>query len=130
MIRRTPRSTRTDTLFPYTTLFRSGAGDRGGERFGLRPRRQRVDPRPRYRPQGGARSPGRRDLGQLLRPRRHDPALGRLQAIRPGPRQMLRDPAAPHPDQVGVDAYREFGRAHVWTPGTNVQLERPPTYEQ
>src|SRR3546814_11693552 len=37
MIRRPPRSTRTDTLFPYTTLFRSdagryyavGAGDRG-----------------------------------------------------------------------------------------------------
>src|SRR3546814_2294390 len=26
MIRRTPRSTRTDTLFPYTTLFRSPAG--------------------------------------------------------------------------------------------------------
>src|SRR3546814_4263639 len=27
MIRRPPRSTRTDTLFPYTTLFRSGAGE-------------------------------------------------------------------------------------------------------
>src|SRR3546814_5090453 len=26
MIRRTPRSTRTDTLFPYTTLFRSAVG--------------------------------------------------------------------------------------------------------
>src|SRR3546814_3203271 len=26
MIRRPPRSTRTDTLFPYTTLFRSNAG--------------------------------------------------------------------------------------------------------
>src|SRR3546814_2206970 len=26
MIRRPPRSTRTDTLFPYTTLFRSGVG--------------------------------------------------------------------------------------------------------
>src|SRR3546814_11381715 len=26
MIRRPPRSTRTDTLFPYTTLFRSPAG--------------------------------------------------------------------------------------------------------
>src|SRR3546814_6796169 len=26
MIRRPPRSTRTDTLFPYTTLFRSGDG--------------------------------------------------------------------------------------------------------
>src|SRR3546814_3199045 len=28
MILRPPRSTRTDTLFPYTTLFRSIAGDR------------------------------------------------------------------------------------------------------
>src|SRR3546814_12654189 len=27
MIRRPPRSTRTDTLFPYTTLFRSGDAD-------------------------------------------------------------------------------------------------------
>src|SRR3546814_6552874 len=27
MIRRPPRSTRTDTLFPYTTLFRSGRGE-------------------------------------------------------------------------------------------------------
>src|SRR3546814_5823952 len=34
MIRRPPRSTRTDTLFPYTTLFRSDAGhvDSGGRR--------------------------------------------------------------------------------------------------
>src|SRR3546814_5359240 len=29
MIRRPPRSTRTDTLFPYTTLFRSEACHRG-----------------------------------------------------------------------------------------------------
>src|SRR3546814_15950254 len=28
MIRRPPRSTRTDTLFPYTTLFRSACQDR------------------------------------------------------------------------------------------------------
>src|SRR3546814_15840861 len=28
MIRRPPRSTRTDTLFPYTTLFRSGGKQR------------------------------------------------------------------------------------------------------
>src|SRR3546814_17600004 len=31
MIRRPPRSTRTDTLFPYTTLFRSGRGRAGVE---------------------------------------------------------------------------------------------------
>src|SRR3546814_19417655 len=30
-IRRTPRSTRTDTLFPYTTLFRSACGLRASE---------------------------------------------------------------------------------------------------
>src|SRR3546814_2703343 len=30
MIRRPPRSTRTDTLFPYTTLFRSDAQPGGG----------------------------------------------------------------------------------------------------
>src|SRR3546814_15006698 len=29
MIRRPPRSTRTDTLFPYTTLFRSRPGEPG-----------------------------------------------------------------------------------------------------
>src|SRR3546814_13259190 len=34
MVRRPPRSTRTDTRFPYTTLFRSAAGavERAGER--------------------------------------------------------------------------------------------------
>src|SRR3546814_5557686 len=55
MIRRPPRSTRTDTLFPYTTLFRSGhrAGDHrrhaagGGRavRAGAQPARHRPDPR-------------------------------------------------------------------------------------
>src|SRR3546814_17093776 len=34
MIRRPPRSTRTDTLFPYTTLFRSGSSERHGDRHG------------------------------------------------------------------------------------------------
>src|SRR3546814_20251762 len=33
MIRRPPRSTRTDTLFPYTTLFRSDAEGYGGLRL-------------------------------------------------------------------------------------------------
>src|SRR3546814_3531006 len=32
MIRRPPRSTRTDTLFPYTTLFRSAGGRIGDDR--------------------------------------------------------------------------------------------------
>src|SRR3546814_9665337 len=41
MIRRPPRSTRTDTLFPYTTLFRSGSFVRQSIR--------RVTPRLRHR---------------------------------------------------------------------------------
>src|SRR3546814_7156118 len=40
MIRRPPRSTRTDTLFPYTTLFRSGDGAQRGHR--------RIERRPRH----------------------------------------------------------------------------------
>src|SRR3546814_7672055 len=64
MIRRQPRSTRTDTLFPYTTLFRSPdregppAGDRGrhpvhrAERE--RPLRQQADRGRRAR--GGRRA--------------------------------------------------------------------------
>src|SRR3546814_718462 len=35
MIRRPPRSTRTDTLFPYTTLFRSGKGKVRARELGL-----------------------------------------------------------------------------------------------
>src|SRR3546814_1441159 len=50
MIRRPPRSTRTDTLFPYTTLFRSHravgcAGPDGGHQA----RRSCADPHRRHR---------------------------------------------------------------------------------
>src|SRR3546814_6893387 len=45
MIRRPPRSTRTDTLFPYTTLFRSPAGHPC--RLGGRPYPKHPDPLPR-----------------------------------------------------------------------------------
>src|SRR3546814_16167338 len=37
MIRRPPRSTRTDTLFPYTTLFRSASAADGVLRCGIDP---------------------------------------------------------------------------------------------
>src|SRR3546814_20505085 len=63
MIRRPPRSTRTDTLFPYTTLFRS----HGARRTGRGPRRGALAGRPaRYRAAGPAslyRRPDRRADG-------------------------------------------------------------------
>src|SRR3546814_4981602 len=54
MIRRPPRSTRTDTLFPYTTLFRSRPAWRGRDR-GRWPARSRCRPvrRPRSTDGGG-----------------------------------------------------------------------------
>src|SRR3546814_1914578 len=67
MIRRPPRSTRTDTLFPYTTLFRSGVGAllQGGARAGTARRRARV---PRRGPDGAAPRPsGRVPGGQPVR---------------------------------------------------------------
>src|SRR3546814_2578410 len=92
MIRRPPRSTRTDTLFPYTTRFRSacsrragggGGGGRGdaapaGDDAARRGRAQPgVDPRTAVQPGAGARGGGGRPArglaGQpavLLRPRR------------------------------------------------------------
>src|SRR3546814_3833267 len=46
MIRRPPRSTRTDTLFPYTTLFRSiravGQDAHRASALGLNPRREQL----------------------------------------------------------------------------------------
>src|SRR3546814_8566629 len=50
MIRRPPRSTRTDTLFPYTTLFRSRGRDRPREcGYGRGSRRHGESPRARRR---------------------------------------------------------------------------------
>src|SRR3546814_2490205 len=102
MIRRPPRSTRTDTLFPYTTLFRSpaaaqrcagrGSGraqERGRGRRGRGARAQRaghdqagrdVLPRRRGPP---ARVCGSSDLGNGGRPVSPDQFRGRLWAVVP-----------------------------------------------
>src|SRR3546814_11770134 len=44
MIRRPPRSTRTDTLFPYTTLFRSGDLEAAAIAVGVIPDPASTDP--------------------------------------------------------------------------------------
>src|SRR3546814_1489593 len=63
MIRRPPRSTRTDTLFPYTTLFRSRRVPRAGRgHAGGGGRRRRL---PDHRAERGVRAAG----GDVGRPR-------------------------------------------------------------
>src|SRR3546814_14655779 len=68
MIRRPPRSTRTDTLFPYTTLFRSAD-------HGIARDLERADPGgpAPAAARGGGAAPQRRD--RRLRPaaQRHEP---------------------------------------------------------
>src|SRR3546814_16612203 len=101
MIRRPPRSTRTDTLFPYTTLFRSNGvlgfvGARDSSRRApcrhhhgrQRPLGEEAPPAARRRPSRGGGS-GADDRARRRRPRRRgDDALclfvGKLEAPRRG----------------------------------------------
>src|SRR3546814_19838625 len=78
MIRRPPRSTRTDTLFPYTTLFRSGGRNRtdadellrgrshGCPQTGRKQHLQGGPHRKRQYPRGGGKASRRqrRNIGQ------------------------------------------------------------------
>src|SRR3546814_2647369 len=78
MIRRPPRSTRTDTLFPYTTLFRSVisgrsflvpvAGHRHPRRIGVSPgQRQKQTHADRQRDEGGRSEEHTSELQSLMR---------------------------------------------------------------
>src|SRR3546814_3368705 len=86
MIRRPPRSTRTDTLFPYTTLFRSADPDppRLLERSGL------PHPAALRRRDGRRHLPSRHHLARA-RPRSLE---GRLRPAEPPPhrRSLWREP--------------------------------------
>src|SRR3546814_10219749 len=69
MIRRPPRSTRTDTLFPYTTLFRSTRSDAGGRRppCRLRPHTGLSERRPAAGCGAAGHGPDRAELRADLR---------------------------------------------------------------
>src|SRR3546814_3189070 len=86
MIRRPPRSTRTDTLFPYTTLFRSArrrsAGGAGGAAAGSARRRSGGGARPdRARGEGRPHGPGVGGRGQRPRSEEHTSELQSLMRI-------------------------------------------------
>src|SRR3546814_2705707 len=88
MIRRPPRSTRTDTLFPYTTLFRSrrdqgvrgvGGGD-GSDRSRARNLHRPCAPDAEDR-RGGGRRLCRRQQGDQPRERRSEEHTSELQSL-------------------------------------------------
>src|SRR3546814_3616308 len=85
MIRRPPRSTRTDTLFPYTTLFRStrvpglGTRDSGLGTREVRSRCSNAGPWARGRGRGRGRGAGEQGWG--LRSEEHTSELQSLMRI-------------------------------------------------
>src|SRR3546814_7786410 len=102
MIRRPPRSTRTDTLFPYTTLFRSPKEERCFDKLstnGWEVRHESAPPRSQHR------HPLPRRRAAELRPvRREKPARARRaagdrahhrRAGRPAALSALASPALP-----------------------------------
>src|SRR3546814_20322621 len=97
MIRRPPRSTRTDTLFPYTTLFRSQPLGRYGVQPAdvLEQRRQPVGNAPAKR---FVRKVGE---GGVMPPRKADAGLKR--ARHPGPGDQGEALFAPRHFQAGTD---------------------------
>src|SRR3546814_5304967 len=111
MIRRPPRSTRTDTLFPYTTLFRSPVGQQIVERRKDHPVRQVA---------GGAEQQERgRRLGQRIPLFRlvfsglHEAALiacGPRYASRLSPRHSSRNRERA---EALIFGRTQIGRAHV-----------------
>src|SRR3546814_16618503 len=87
MIRPPPRSTRTDTLFPYTTLFRSGTAAVDKDSSGHRPAR------PAARRRREARRRGRRQIARHGRPmagRRWSAAVVAGPALWPWPAPVAR----------------------------------------
>src|SRR3546814_15565987 len=100
MIRRPPRSTRTDTLFPYTTLFRS-----------LRAvRQQRLDPRNQDGLPVATGGAWHRDR------ERSEVVCGRIFVahpclVLPGPVDVTDDPTVHHHKQ-GVLVGHRVGRSH------------------
>src|SRR3546814_14413137 len=99
MIRRPPRSTLTDTLFPYTTLFRSGQGEachwrRAADRLATAHSLQ-------GRPHGLAK------LREIAPPLQH--RTGRPRSRRP--RRFWRDLTSTYPRAVELGINPEIGRA-------------------
>src|SRR3546814_18953733 len=103
MIRRPPRATRTDTLFPYTTLFRSPAADEGARRQRRADRRIRVEPdgadrrRLRYG-LAGPRRPSRREIrhqGRDRHPHRYAAGVEDAEISRGAAHRRRRQPAGP-----------------------------------
>src|SRR3546814_12953155 len=113
MIRRPPRSTRTDTLFPYTTLFRSSFRVQGGEV---------ATPRDRKAGEAFADGAGHGDRRRQLRTA-HDGDADQVESIALERTQGGRDEVAV---DVAVDDLAGGGHGPVQRRGQVQQGQRKP----
>src|SRR3546814_9637157 len=126
MSRRPPRSTRTDTLFPYTTLFRSllevgkGPVHRASEQKLLRQILRAVVDMERIENLRGSKRPPERACIALME-RRKGRGLAGIDA------NSAATVAIEHRLQPRRDG--EIGRAHVRTPVTNAHFVCRPLLE-
>src|SRR3546814_2330584 len=104
MIRRPPRSTRTDTLFPYTTLFRS------------------VSPRPALRQREPVPVQHRREAFAMRLQLRRLQRRGHHHFLVAALAQRMATEVDHSAVARVLQAVAEIGRAHVRTPVTNAQL--------
>src|SRR3546814_8575159 len=106
MIRRPPRSTRTDTLFPYTTLFRS-ARSAQDDAAGVGKLRRRLG----HRCREAAQDRRRRGEGALWRTARPDPRRPEHRRDLHLERHHIRRAGS----QWGLDSRRPAGRSEEHT---------------
>src|SRR3546814_4786178 len=119
MIRRPPRSTRTDTLFPYTTLFRSEAHTGS----------QRLQKHARHHQAAGIEHRGiakvdRDGIRPMLFAQRVDTRADIAECVLPCGRLEL---AAPFTAWIGP--VQKIGRAHVCTQVNNAHRVSRPLLE-
>src|SRR3546814_16339289 len=113
MIRRPPRSTRTDTLFPYTTLFRSRPPEQRPDRQVAEEKEQQ--PAHRIEEQDVA-EPDQVEMREAEQRQPYHAGIMRRRRAAPLHRGALDDPQG-----AGAEHEREIGRApgreRMWTYG-------------
>src|SRR3546814_8207268 len=127
MIRRPPRSTRTDTLCPYTTLFRSGPAEAAAMAAEAESGLIALEPEAEPAAEASAAQPEEKPKTRR-RPRARKKAEVEPAAA-PASEPVTEAEAAPAPEPVAEEKSKQIERAYVRPPVTNAHLVCRPLLE-
>src|SRR3546814_14903412 len=119
MIRRQPRSTRTDTLFPYTTLFLSTPSTAG---LSPRPSRRALASAPQGEARGNRDRPHAEERAVASVPKQEDDHYNTLPRSRP---VGLTASMTRSPHKARDDTYTDGGHSTEHAPGRPVIMHHP-----